>query len=246
MHPDAPAPGSGFATLQWPAVMKRWVQTGVCALSAVLVVAALGLRLAPGWHSPADSSKTPGGFRMGVDEGALTIRVHRAAAVPAVSPPDDDRPAYLKWYFGIPSGPVLHVLGVELARWPHFQGTPLGAGHQGLTHAGTFWQLKVPLLLLAGTGLILPAVQAVAGWRRRAASRRRGHCRHCGYDLTGNVSGVCPECGIPSGASGERGKQGQKPFQSDLLILRDNTWARAPDGHQDRGGSAVCFSARPR
>lgn len=22
-----------------------------------------------------------------------------------------------------------------------------------------------------------------------------GHCRRCGYDLTGNVSGVCPECG---------------------------------------------------
>ena len=22
-----------------------------------------------------------------------------------------------------------------------------------------------------------------------------GHCQHCGYDLTGNVSGVCPECG---------------------------------------------------
>ncbi len=23
-----------------------------------------------------------------------------------------------------------------------------------------------------------------------------GHCVECGYDLTGNVSGVCPECGI--------------------------------------------------
>ncbi len=22
-----------------------------------------------------------------------------------------------------------------------------------------------------------------------------GHCPHCGYDLTGNESGVCPECG---------------------------------------------------
>jgi hypothetical protein len=24
-----------------------------------------------------------------------------------------------------------------------------------------------------------------------------GHCRHCGYCLTGNTSGVCPECGTP-------------------------------------------------
>ena len=23
----------------------------------------------------------------------------------------------------------------------------------------------------------------------------RGLCRHCGYNLTGNVSGICPECG---------------------------------------------------
>ena len=25
---------------------------------------------------------------------------------------------------------------------------------------------------------------------------RDGHCRKCGYNLTGNVSGVCPECGV--------------------------------------------------
>ena len=27
-------------------------------------------------------------------------------------------------------------------------------------------------------------------WRRR----KRGLCLHCGYNLTGNTSGVCPEC----------------------------------------------------
>ena len=29
-------------------------------------------------------------------------------------------------------------------------------------------------------------------WRSR---RERGSCRQCGYSLTGNTSGVCPECG---------------------------------------------------
>lgn len=28
-----------------------------------------------------------------------------------------------------------------------------------------------------------------------------GHCQSCGYDLTGNVSGVCPECGTLTAAS---------------------------------------------
>ena len=31
-------------------------------------------------------------------------------------------------------------------------------------------------------------------WDRRLPF---GHCRNCGYDLTGNVSGRCPECGTP-------------------------------------------------
>lgn len=37
--------------------------------------------------------------------------------------------------------------------------------------------------------------------------RRRippGHCLTCGYDLTGNVSGICPECGTNTGASSRR------------------------------------------
>ncbi len=29
----------------------------------------------------------------------------------------------------------------------------------------------------------------------RRFRRRPGHCLHCDYDLTGNESGVCPECG---------------------------------------------------
>src|SRR5579862_2394424 len=28
-------------------------------------------------------------------------------------------------------------------------------------------------------------------------SRMTNRCRNCSYDLTGNVSGVCPECGTP-------------------------------------------------
>jgi 7-keto-8-aminopelargonate synthetase-like enzyme len=34
--------------------------------------------------------------------------------------------------------------------------------------------------------------------RRRAEREARGFCRRCGYDLTGNVSGRCPECGTPT------------------------------------------------
>lgn len=45
---------------------------------------------------------------------------------------------------------------------------------------------------------------------RRAARMASGHCVKCGYDLRGDVSGRCPECGEPktTTASGCRTSQG--------------------------------------
>ena len=46
----------------------------------------------------------------------------------------------------------------------------------------------------------------LTGRHSSAAMRiRTGHCVHCGYNLTGNVSGVCPECGtaVASSKAGE-------------------------------------------
>ena len=50
------------------------------------------------------------------------------------------------------------------------------------------WQLVVAFLALP---ILLVGWPAARRWRRR----RRGQCEACGYNLTGNVSGVCPECG---------------------------------------------------
>ena len=44
---------------------------------------------------------------------------------------------------------------------------------------------------------LLPAARATA-WVVRHRRVRRGLCPRCRYDLTGNVSGVCPECGRPA------------------------------------------------
>ena len=40
-----------------------------------------------------------------------------------------------------------------------------------------------------------PAIAFICGPLRRWRRRRIGHCLDCGYDLTGNESGVCPDCG---------------------------------------------------
>lgn len=51
-----------------------------------------------------------------------------------------------------------------------------------------FW---IPFLVFG----IYPAIAFIRGPLRRWHRRRKGLCVRCGYDLRGNVSGVCPECG---------------------------------------------------
>jgi hypothetical protein len=56
----------------------------------------------------------------------------------------------------------------------------------------TYWYSASDWFLLL-IFAVLPAL-----WLRKRMSRLRlkdGMCPSCGYDLTGNVSGVCPECG---------------------------------------------------
>lgn len=52
-----------------------------------------------------------------------------------------------------------------------------------------------PLWALAALFAYAPIAAFVRGPLRRFRRRKRGVCVPCGYNLTGNVSGVCPECG---------------------------------------------------
>jgi len=55
----------------------------------------------------------------------------------------------------------------------------------------------VPLWILCVIFGAYPTVMFLRGPVRRWNRRRRGRCARCGYDLSGNESGVCPECGSP-------------------------------------------------
>jgi hypothetical protein len=45
--------------------------------------------------------------------------------------------------------------------------------------------------------LLMVAVPTTILWWRDRRRTPPGHCRRCGYNLTGNTSGTCPECGTP-------------------------------------------------
>jgi len=50
----------------------------------------------------------------------------------------------------------------------------------------------------------LAAATLALAVQRLRPGPRPGHCRRCGYDLTGNVSGRCPECGTDVPRDGGR------------------------------------------
>ncbi len=60
------------------------------------------------------------------------------------------------------------------------------------------WDDRTILVALVLFGLIaIPNLIVLNRKAKRRLLEIQGLCRHCGYNLTGNVSGVCPECGKP-------------------------------------------------
>lgn len=60
------------------------------------------------------------------------------------------------------------------------------------------WQPVTGVRVIAvSCWLFLPLLAVTSGflWYRDRRRIPRGHCQACGYNLTGNTSGVCPECG---------------------------------------------------
>jgi hypothetical protein len=107
--------------------------------------------------------------------------------------------------------------------WPEIVlGTEFGIALVPQSDVGyTSIACRVPwwvLLLLFG---VYPTVQFVRKKRQEYQKTRRlehGQCNACGYDLTGNTSGVCPECGCATRT--DTGPQG--PKQDANLAAQSN------------------------
>ena len=56
--------------------------------------------------------------------------------------------------------------------------------------------IHAPLHLLFLLFATYPTIAFIRGPLRRHRRRRNGQCLRCGYSLEGNVTGVCPECGV--------------------------------------------------
>ncbi len=62
--------------------------------------------------------------------------------------------------------------------------------------SGAVWRVEVRYVTLAAAFALYPVIFFVRRYRHRRMRRRVLHpCGQCGYDLHGNESGKCPECG---------------------------------------------------
>lgn len=140
-------------------------RTLLCVPWAVLGLSLLSLALWDSWFDLSQSYRS--GTRVSVRSGKLLVTV-------------DLNPTTHSW-----AGKSLsrHSFGVHMPlRLPIMR----ARGKSIYYIASPLWFLFICAMLgLLGTLCV----------RRRGQGYPAGHCRSCGYNLTGNVSGRCPECG---------------------------------------------------
>ena len=81
----------------------------------------------------------------------------------------------------------------SLKELPSFEWDSFSIPYRGSTWNGR--KLAFPHWLLVCLFGIYPTVAFIRGPLRRRLRLKRGLCLNCGYNLTGNTSGICPECG---------------------------------------------------
>jgi hypothetical protein len=150
-----------------PRNVLKW--TGTCLCVLVLILAGVNLWWGVGWASPRMD------VCLGSSCGCLTVAWTNHG---------------LGTWVGMGTGPGWSVQRVnnswtDLRGWGEFATLP--------RCYGAAWPMRyvtLPLWIV----LLLAGVPAALLWWQDPRRIPLGHCR-CGYDLTGNVSGHCPECG---------------------------------------------------
>ncbi|MDB5318451.1 MAG: hypothetical protein JWN40_82 [Phycisphaerales bacterium] len=150
--------------------MRRFTLNAITVLSLVLCALVMGLGLT---SSSLDLSRWYG-------TGIAHVRVYRGA----INFSTWDQPEQVGDTFGVSR--TSSWMGIHIRR------------ADGINRANRELVVTIPLWLVAAIALPLPLLWAEV-WRRQSGRKRGfllGLCTHCSYDLRGNVSGVCPECGI--------------------------------------------------
>ena len=157
--------------------LLKWTGTLACIL--ILLGAAACLKW---WRIAAYSVAVDGGESrvIGIIQGGLFV-YWNDRGLPGVS--------HLKAGFWIDADSIWDGWAVCVEGWRLYGVTPEFQFERHAAYGSVVIPLWIPFLLVC-----LPTAWLWRVERRRVAA---GGCDACAYDLTGNVSGRCPECGTP-------------------------------------------------
>jgi hypothetical protein len=179
--------------------MRRRLFTALLILSLVLCAATAGMWVRS--YFAADSVTRPtalGVMHLTATRGVLVFGVLSDPS-PAAEATYRRLPPYTAAVSAPPNDPGVRVSFSRLGF-----GLIVTRGGSAVTRVGSSvvqssyfsrWAASVrfPVILLMAC-----AAAAFSLVARRRLTRRSGDCLKCGYNLTGNTSGVCPECGTPT------------------------------------------------
>jgi hypothetical protein len=176
--------------------MRRWIQRILLIASTLLAAAAAALWVRSYWVTDALwYSPTPSLEGRTLHFARITLRTCSGGVAwlsvrQDIQMPTDARRALPLKYrseYGWNVGPAEPLPAVSVLGFTDVFATIAqgGAGSQ-------YRDVHVPCWFLVVAGSIASAIWL---WRRWHQPLGPGHCQACGYNLTGNVSGVCPECG---------------------------------------------------
>ena len=116
-----------------------------------------------------------------------------------------ERPGQWEWKIE-PRGARGLEMGFPENLWPRWDIVPAYAPGRADVIRSRYIGIILPYWVVLAVALPLPVFWTIRH-RRRVRRRELLLCRFCGYNLTGNTSGMCPECGAackaasPAGAS---------------------------------------------
>jgi hypothetical protein len=148
----------------------------LCVATVVLWVRSYHTWDSSHWNGP-DRSKKTDRYAVGIADGEVSFVHVTTDTVPLLIPPG------FRSVAAGPRGPrpppTWTFVGITYLNIP--------------TNFSHLAEVNVPLWMPVLALSVLPFVRVLQGFRRV----RSGCCLTCGYSLTGNTSGVCPECGTP-------------------------------------------------
>lgn len=152
------------------------------------------------WWKPLGQS---GEYALTMYRGLLCVQYHAYGGIGRAPTRLSDTPSWQTWTW-------YHRLPREKgAYWKRYFYNGRPHGDFGYWYYDEISLHRLPLIIslpplvvlswltMAAAGLVRRFVRTV--WTKNMIEQRRnlGLCLKCGYDLHGNVSGVCPECGTP-------------------------------------------------